>query len=169
MKKFLKELIEQFKNESFVLRPHPFEDSEPYSDLLVFDNVALNTSGSSMKQISNCKNLIHLNCLTSIEAFMMNKPALSPAWISSEELEVPLAKLVSINFSSKDEFFTKFLNISSKTRDPGKDFKIRDEIEKRFCKIDGKANERVCNAILAALGMNLIEVRNSKNKYFLKI
>ncbi len=169
MKEFLKELIEQFQNESFVLRPHPFEDSKPYSNLLVFDNVSLNTSGSSMRQISNCKNLIHLNCLTSIEAFMMNKKALSPAWISSKELEVPLAQMVSINFSSKEDFFEHFLDISTKTRDLKKDFKIRNEIEKRFHKIDGKANQRVCDAILAALKMDLIEIRDPKISIFSRL
>ena len=71
---------------------------------------------------------------------MMNKKALSPAWISSKELEVPLAQMVSINFSSKEDFFEHFLDISTKTRDLKKDFKIRNEIEKRFHKIDGKAN-----------------------------
>ena len=93
---------------------------------------------------------------------MMNKKALSPAWISSKELEVPLAKMVSINFSSKEDFFEHFLDISTKTRDLKKDFKIRNEIEKRFHKIDGKANQRVCNAILAALKMDLIEIRDPK-------
>lgn len=81
-------LAERFPDRKFVLRPHPFEDSRPYEVLERHSNFAIRQEGTSLEWLAAASLLIHLNCSTAVEAAMLGKPSLTPAWLDTPSLMI---------------------------------------------------------------------------------
>lgn len=110
-KNLIKDLLDRYPNELFVLRPHPFENHKYWKDnLLNKKNLIISNEYNSIEWIKKCKLLLHLDCTTSIEALFLGKNSISPKWILNYDLS-KYFKLVnySSHFSNnKFEFFKLF-------------------------------------------------------------
>lgn len=87
MIKVISQICKKFPKHNFVLRPHPFESTEPYKHLLNNSNFEIRQEGSAIEWLNRCEALIHLNCQTAIEAAMLGKEAISIEWINTNHLK----------------------------------------------------------------------------------
>lgn len=101
MIKLVKNISTKFKNVNFVLRPHPFENMNGYSQLKHIKNVFLKQEKTSIEWINSAICLIHLNCSTAVEAAMLGKQSISPAWLNTPILNEPNSN--SLSFHAKNE------------------------------------------------------------------
>ena len=86
MLELIKKILRKFPDERVVVRPHPFESLTPYTDALgLHKNCEVTNRESSLEAIYKCKLLIHLNCMTAVEAFMLGKISLTPQFLNSAE------------------------------------------------------------------------------------
>lgn len=84
----VRELTKAFPDVHFVLRPHPFESDAAYRVLEEFPNFSIRQEGTSLEWLNAAAVLIHLNCSTAVEAVMLGKEALSPAWLDTPVLHI---------------------------------------------------------------------------------
>lgn len=71
---------------NFVLRPHPFEDISAFKNLSKkYKNCFFSTKYNSMNWIKFAKLIIHIDCMTSIEALSINKKSLSLSYIVEDQ------------------------------------------------------------------------------------
>ena len=85
----LRELPVRFPNHRFIVRPHPIERTEPWSDFLRdIPRATMIREGAAVPWIMASDVLIHTNCTTGVEAFALDKPAISlqPAKLSIYEI-----------------------------------------------------------------------------------
>lgn len=76
-------LARDFPAASIVLRPHPFEDATTYESALAgAPNVRIDGSGPVLARLVASDVLIQRSCTTGVEAAMLDKPTLSPLWIT---------------------------------------------------------------------------------------
>jgi len=166
--KMTKQLARTLKNETFVVRPHPFEDETFYSELSKLKNVKIIKSGTSIEWVSSCKALIHLNCSTSVEASFYKKPIYSPGWLDTSELREAALKNLSTICENVDE-----MALWLKQQKPGISSRQKTNLNDWFHDFDGRSSDRVKEAInkLIALGRNTISSgqtsKSYKFKYFL--
>ena len=71
-------LIKHFPDQKIVIRPHPSENSNFWSDCFKNEqNVMVDNSGGVENWISRALCVIHYDCTTGIESFLMQKPTLA--------------------------------------------------------------------------------------------
>lgn len=144
----LDDVVDRFPNVNFVLRPHPFESTDPYRALGTRPNFEVRQEGTSIEWLNACRVLLHLNCSTAIEAAMLGKVALSPAWLDTPALNVQGPHRVSLHASCADDLATRLAAcLDSKAAPPS----INAAIEPMYHFIDGQASRRVAEAILETL------------------
>lgn len=162
MIKLIQKLVAYFPDQHFILRPHPFESTAPYEEAIKAKNFEVRQERTSIEWLNHAKVLIQLNCLTAIESTAFNVPALSPSWLNTPALNVPLSSNLSINFDNEDSFvehlsqeLTKFKDIHNtpNKNTPAQNHSIIEE----YLLCDGKAAQRVAQVIMD-------ELANKNNK-----
>ena len=146
----LEVLLAQFPDRHFVLRPHPFESPDGYQSLRRFSNLEIRQEGTSLEWVAHAEALIHLNCSTAIEAKMLGVPVLSPIWLDAPPLHVPLVSNLSQHYGSVQDF-SHGLNQALSDRAGMVREGSTEAIESYYFRIDGKASDRVADAIMAAM------------------
>ncbi len=74
----IEKILQNYPKLKFILRPHPFEKSKFWKPLESnYKNCKVTNEFNSLEWINKCKFLIHLDCSTSCEASMLNKPSIS--------------------------------------------------------------------------------------------
>jgi len=95
-------LSKTFPDYVIIIRPHPAENHAPWQrfeqDL---PNVKVVFEGNSNEWILASDAMIHNNCTTGVEAFMLDKPAISFNPFSDVDIDHPLPNMVS--FTASDE------------------------------------------------------------------
>lgn len=150
MVSLLEELTIRFPGRLFVLRPHPFESPEGYQALRRFPSLEIRQEGTSLEWVAHADALIHLNCSTAVEASMLGVPTLSPMWLDSAPLHVPLASDLSRHFNSTQEL-AEGLSLALAEKERGVAWGAAQEIEQYYFHIDGQASARVADAITTTL------------------
>lgn len=138
-------LCASFPSQQFVLRPHPFESREPYEGLSRYANFQIRQEGTSLEWLNQCRLLLHLNCSTAVEASMLGKPAVSPAWLDTPALHVPGPNQVShhaVHLDALKEFLVA--PPDAKTQ----------QLEGLYHSIDGQASARTVSAVTQAIAMS---------------
>ena len=149
MKRLVSALAQALPNESFVLRPHPFENVDGYKDLEVFDNVEVIQSGSANSWIHSAKALVHLNCTTAIEASLMGKLVVTPSWLNDSAIYRALPDRLSRAVESIDEMIEVLgrneclTDITQKSPVSAK----KGVLEQSFHHVDGRSAARVAEAL----------------------
>lgn len=146
-------LAHRFPKINFVYRPHPFERADTYEQLLeLSSNLHLVKVGTVDGWILRSKAVIQCSCATAIDAGMAEVPTLSPAWIPPAT-RFPAADDVSVQCNSENELmemveaiFKGQFEIPMSIRE-----RLEGTIHDWFFKIDGRAHERVAEAILPRL------------------
>jgi len=102
--KYLKKLLELFKSEKFILRPHPFENLDFWiSEFKSYKNVVIKNNIDIISELKNSKILIHRNDTSAIEAKFLNIKSLSINWIlKNNDFKIPI--FVSKRSRNFDEF-----------------------------------------------------------------
>ncbi|WP_334120281.1 surface carbohydrate biosynthesis protein [Limnobacter sp.] len=145
MVKLIDTLCERFPAQQFVLRPHPFESRDPYEGLSKHANFQIRQEGTSLEWLNQCSLLLHLNCSTAVEASMLGKPAISPAWLDTPALRVPGPHQVSQHASSLLALKELFAAPApAKTQ----------QIESIYHSIDGQSSARTVHSVMQVLGQS---------------
>lgn len=77
-KDWLEELFVSFPEENFIIRPHPSEIAEKYINLFSsFTNVTVSKSGNVNQVISSAKMVLHKDCTTALQGYLMGLPVFS--------------------------------------------------------------------------------------------
>jgi surface carbohydrate biosynthesis protein len=143
-------LAEQFPGVDFVLRPHPFERLETYTELLKSPgNIYVTREGSIGNWLRIASGVIHRSCTTAIEASMSNVPAFSARWIPFPD-DIESTERVSIQCLSHEElteYISAIANGNFQTVAQDKESVIADW----FYAVDGKAHQRVAQGITTVL------------------
>ena len=157
-------LADQFPNVQFVYRPHPFERLDLYDGVFsTRSNLHLEREGTMAQALTSTCAVIQRSSSTAVDAGMVGVPAFSPVWIPVPEyMEVP--ESLSVPCASQEELKTYLQQvIDGKFQLPESVAARREEvIEAWFCSIDGKAHERVADAIICGLEVRKPEPSLSK-------
>lgn len=140
--------------QSFIVRPHPFENADRYrSEFSEQANITVDGSGSVLNVIHNSVGVIHLNCGTSIEAVLLEKTPLSMEFLNTPHMasHSSLPSRVSQPVASLDELTHQV----SRLCDGAGEFNFADRhariIEPWFYLNDGCAADRIADVLLADL------------------
>jgi len=148
-----KYLASRFPDVLFVVRPHPFEDKRLYETVFAGqeqENVKVIQGGSIFEWVKKAKVVIHHNCSTAIETFLMGKEPIFLRWIKAPLLEQPSTVAVShraVSLAKLEEMVKTVLD--------GKKLEVPVEVEANRKKIieefyyanDGRCCSRVADAI----------------------
>lgn len=148
-------LAEHLPHRRFVLRPHPFESLEPYRSLEDLANVALHQEGTSLDWLAASRLLVHLNCSTAIEANMLGRSAISPAWLDHEAIRVPGPSSVSIHANTEGQLIDLVETAFGDKPLAHPAIARQTVIDAYYGPIDGRAAERVAEASIAVLNAPL--------------
>lgn len=143
----------RFPHVTFVFRPHPFEALSTYSELLTpRGNLHVVKEGTVDSWILRSAAVIQHNCTTGIEAGLAGVPTLLPAWLPPM-VEMPEVEAVSAMCASGDEMEECLATILRGDYVPPAAVQagIDRVMDNWFCSSDGKAHERVGDAILRLL------------------
>jgi surface carbohydrate biosynthesis protein len=146
-------LAETFPEVNVVFRPHPFEKTATYQELMKpLHNLFVVKAGSVDGWILRSLAVIQHGCSTAVEAGMAGVPSFSPRWINSAT-NVETAEAVSVPCETKDNLFAHISQIIQGTYQIPT--AVKDNIDRiiyeRFYRIDGCSHQRVGQAILQAV------------------
>jgi surface carbohydrate biosynthesis protein len=144
----------RFPAAQVVYRPHPFERLETYHDRLdARDNLHLILEGTVDGWLLRADALVQRSCSTAIEAGMAGLPALSPAWIPTA-LPIDTVERISVPCADEADLMDRLDAAVRGERviPPGVAEQLDAVIADWFYAVDGKAHERVADAILAHAG-----------------
>ena len=95
----IKKLSKNFPDQTIILRPHPVEKLETYTNYLSnLYNVHIIREGSAKEWILNASMVIHSACTTGIESFLAEKPVISfyPHFEEAVEFLIALGSIVGM-------------------------------------------------------------------------
>lgn len=134
----------------FVVRPHPFEDPQPYDRAFAgVENVKVDAQGSVLNVLHNCACLVHVNCGTSVEAIMLDRVPLSLDFLITDHLRrnSGLSSSISYQAASTAAAAEALANIDALARNFDFRGNYRRYIYPWFSENDGAAAERVVAAV----------------------
>jgi hypothetical protein len=157
-KQIIKSVVEYFPGTHFVLRPHPFESCKSYEQFITLPNFEVRQEGSSIEWINNAKLLLHLNCITAIEATMLGVEPVSIEWINTSVLASQAPPLnVGYKAQTQEELLRiiegalngEVVHCTSEAENAR--FEV---IRERYHAIDGLSAKRVAEAIQGVFRIN---------------
>jgi hypothetical protein len=104
--KTIPEISRRYPDHTIIIRPHPSENHatwEYFSERHA--NVVVNAEGNVHEWIMASEVLLHDNCTTAVEAFILGVPAISFREIQNEKYENYLPKELSFLVQTQDELF----------------------------------------------------------------
>lgn len=148
-------LARALPEQTFVLRPHPFESLAPYEAIAEsLPNLLLRKEGTSLQWINHAAALLHVNCFTGIEAGLMQIEALGFEWLNRAEIREHSNEpfKVSRNASSLDEMVYWLSRLTSEPRPlpplPNRDEALNSLVRANYHAMDGQSAKRVADALL---------------------
>lgn len=155
MVRAIQDIAGRMPDAAFILRPHPFENRDFYVQTFSgHANVHVIQSGGVLPWIERAVAVVHHNCATAIESFMMGREPIHMAWIDTPMIEQPASVSVSLHAASTEHLESLLrelwqglpVTIPSATLDKRKQI-IRDW----FHANDGNAAMRVTHAVMRFL------------------
>lgn len=149
--KMIKTLSAKLPNEKIIIRPHPVEKIESYKELFKSTrNVHIIKDGSVRQWIINSKAVIHHDCTTGIESYLMGKPTISYVPLNDiDNLACSLPILVSEVVNEVESLLSIIKSINK-----GIGFKYSQPVKERMSIIepiiantDSKATDRILKFI----------------------
>jgi surface carbohydrate biosynthesis protein len=146
----LRALPERFPHHRIILRPHPIERTETWREFLrAVPRAEMVREGPAVPWILASDALVHTNCTTGVEAFALDKPAISLQPLSLAVCEVYLANRVNPVTASVGET----LEVLDRIIGPGADWSnypdvFRETFERFFAATRGPF---ACELILKAI------------------
>jgi hypothetical protein len=99
----VKQLAHAFPNINFIVRPHPSEEKSTWvSALASVRNTSVENSGSVIPWILASEGVIHRNCTTGVEAFVLGKPVLRYHPLYDSDYESNFSNAFGVGFDNID-------------------------------------------------------------------
>jgi surface carbohydrate biosynthesis protein len=136
-----------------LVRPHPFEGLEWYRRSLDrYPNVRVDNAGPVQPVLFEASVVIQRSCTTGIEAALAGVPTLSPQWVTPPFL-MPVAEAVSLPSADYAQLAeqTGLILAGRYVPTPALQASIDTVIADWFHRVDGRAYQRVADAIVAGL------------------
>jgi surface carbohydrate biosynthesis protein len=147
-------LAADFPDANFVMRPHPFENPQPYTDVLgKYDNVNLIQQGAiDGFLLRACCAILRLGT-TTLDAGLAGIPALSFHWVGVEYQYSEESDAILHHCSSYNALRTQVAAVLEGTyrTPPEIEASLDHALFQRFHKRDGRAHVRVADALEEAL------------------
>lgn len=146
----ISDLATRFPHFNFLVRPHPFENSQLYQDRFAnFPNVIVDGMGSVLNVIRHSQCVLHLNCGTSVEATMLHRLPISLEFLNTNHMANH--STLPSRISWRADSFNAVCGVLERLSDTTKSFKFaenyRENISPWFYINDGNAAERVVEMI----------------------
>jgi surface carbohydrate biosynthesis protein len=150
----------------FLVRPHPFENPEPYrQELGHLRNVTIDGSGAVLNVIAHARCVLHLNCQTAVESIMLDRLPISLEFLNTPRMlgHAPLPSRISQHASSYEELIDLVKDADRHTNAFPFTAKYNDYIQPWFHENDGLAGERIVEHLLQHVThrTNPISIRQS--------
>lgn len=157
---FLKKFSKENNKETIIIRPHPNEDYATYEKAFEnFKNIKIIVDHENTNNwIAACKFLIHFNCTTGLEAFLLKKRSFNFLPHKDDSVEFQLLKEISEVIRSPDDI--NLINSNFNETIPFYDEKL-DKLEKYIYNIK---NNNFAKVVLNKLKEKPIYEKN-KDKY----
>lgn len=137
---WLESIIQAFPDEQFLIRPHPTEISENYKKIFgKYKNVFISKEGSVNYVTASAKLVLHKDCSTAMQGYLMGVPSISLGgeFLYEDYVQWPL------NFSLLPKSLDECKIIINQILNNGKiDDKLQEDIDKKAKSI---LNEYFCN------------------------
>ncbi|PIS10722.1 MAG: hypothetical protein COT73_07815 [Bdellovibrio sp. CG10_big_fil_rev_8_21_14_0_10_47_8] len=143
----VKKVAEEFPNESFVLRPHPFERHDMYlQEFKDSKNVVVRGDQAIDHWLSQSKALIHYECSTAIEAGLVGVPAFSLK-SAAHTRPIEAISLLTDYCESEQDLNEKISQVLNKTYQPPSTFQknLQQVIETIYYRFDGESSSRIAD------------------------
>lgn len=102
----LPEIRRRYPEHTIIIRPHPSEQIETWRNICRdYSDTYVIRDGGVVPWILSADVLVHWNCTTAIEAFLLNVPAIAYRKSCSGNYAQPLPNIVSFHALSEDELF----------------------------------------------------------------
>jgi len=102
--KWLNAIIAHYPREQFLIRPHPTEKKSIYEAIFSkYDNVVVSKEGNINQIISSAKLVLHNDCTTALQSYLMEVPVISLAQSNMEYIRASWALSFGTVPSSKHE------------------------------------------------------------------
>lgn len=89
---WLRVLVDKFQDETFLIRPHPTEDKAVYEKLFSdCKNVVVSKDGNANQVISCAKLVLHHDCTTALQSYLMGVPVISLSYPNIDTLHASWA------------------------------------------------------------------------------
>lgn len=166
--KMIKYLSKSFNDKTFVVRPHPVENSKVYEEQFKEHfNVIVSKEGSSKEWIAGAKCVIHHDCTTGIEAFIAKKNVISfcPLVDRKEKFISELPRAISIKLDNIKDI-SDYISRGYRLEKP-------DSVEIQLAKMQilkkfiANTNQKATDKIIASIE-NLFSNLNTDSPFFLK-
>lgn len=150
----IQELAQRLPNQTFIIRPHPFEAMDPYLQIAGnLSNVQVVKEGTSLQWINHASLLLQMNCLTGLEATMMGVETIGFEWLNETELKTQNgeADAVTRKAASLDEMVELIENLVSGKRLPNvasRGKAMREYIEKNLHSQVGTAAQETAGHLI---------------------
>jgi surface carbohydrate biosynthesis protein len=145
----LPRLSAAFPQHTIVIRPHPSENLAPWSEKARdLPNVKVIYEGSANEWILASDVTIQNNCSTGVEAFLLDKPAVSYRPFKDDDVEVMLTKQVGLQVTTEDELVECLDRVTSGRADIERVYlEQRDLVRHHVANLDGPL---ACDAMMDA-------------------
>ena len=143
-------LAKDFPEETFLVRPHPFENAQYYKKAFeAYNNIVVDGEGSVLNVINNSKCIIHLNCGTSVEAVMLDKLPISLECFNTPHMaqHSKLPSKVSFPVVNYEELQQSLANLEKTTSEFPFDEVYDAEIKQWFHLNDGCSAKRIVDRL----------------------
>lgn len=152
--KMIKYLAEKHEDCNIIVRPHPSASKNKYKEELKnYENIYVIKKGNANKWIKNSSFVIHNNCTTGVEAFLMNKPVISYRPITSSKFDSYLPNALSKQINDKEELSKKIRLILDGKCTVEKDAKKINIAKEYIANVDNKKASKVITEELKNINM----------------
>lgn len=160
--KLLPLLSKNFPEHTIILRPHPSESHDPWNEIARdLPNVKVVFEGSVNEWLMAAEVMIHNNCTTGVEAFLLDRPSITYRPVKDELVEHPLPNRVSYESETEDGLMDQVRSIISRKdnwHDEERGLKI-EYARNYIANIDGKLASEMIMDTMDNLDLPLAEGR----------
>ena len=148
----LPQLSRAFPDHTIIVRPHPSEKHETWNDIARdLKNVVVRADGSADNWILASEVMVHSDCTTGIEAFLLDVPGISFSAAGTSKYRQPLPTALSLEVTSVDGLLSLIADIIDhpERHPPLRNEKGRIDVARHhICGLEGQfASERVVKAL----------------------
>ncbi|MCA9320006.1 MAG: hypothetical protein KDB53_04690 [Planctomycetes bacterium] len=143
-------LATAFPDRTILVRPHPAENRRPWDALATeLTNVRVECKGNVVPWILAADAMVHNSCTTSIEAFVLDRPAVAFLPLLSERFDLSLANSLGQATYGIDQLVETLRTVLSRPEPPPRDAKQVRFLSHYLEALDGElASDRLARALV---------------------